>query len=61
MSTSHEPTGSTESTETTADPPALTERIVAFEREDDAVVLYDEREHTAWLQSNGAVTITDIR
>lgn len=59
MSTSpHESTGSTD---TTADPPALTERIVAFEREDDAVVLYDEREHTAWLQSNGAVTITDVR
>ena len=59
MSTSpHESPGSPD---TTADPPALTERIVAFEREDDAVVLYDEREHTAWLQSSGAVAVTDAR
>ncbi|EMA36758.1 DUF7331 family protein [Halococcus hamelinensis] len=59
--TPHESAGSTDSTDSTADPPALTERIVAFEREDDAVVLYDEREHTAWLRSSGAVTVTDAR
>ena len=41
--------------------PALTECIVAFEREDGAVVIYDEREHTAWIQSSHAVTITDAR
>jgi hypothetical protein len=40
---------------------ALPERIVAFEREDGAVVIYDEREHTAWLQSSGTVALTDAR
>jgi|GEM_PF-5335826 len=44
-----------------ANAPALEERLVAFEREDGAVVIYDEREHTAWLQSSGSVTVTDAR
>jgi hypothetical protein len=44
-----------------AQPPALTECIVAFERDDGAVVIYDEREHTAWIQSSQAITLTDAR
>ncbi|MGN8218344.1 DUF7331 family protein [Halococcus morrhuae DSM 1307] len=47
--------------DTSASVPAREERLVAFEREDGAVVIYDEREHTAWLQSSGAVPIADAR
>jgi hypothetical protein len=57
MSTSPQESPSDSSTNA----PALTERIVAFERDDGAVVVYDEREHTAWLQSTGAVPLTDAR
>ena len=41
--------------------PALDERLVAFECEDDAVVIYDECKHTAWLRSNDSVTVADTR
>ncbi len=47
--------------DTSASVPAREERLVAFEREDGAVVIYDEREHTAWLQSSDAVAVTDAR
>ena len=47
--------------DTSASVPAREERLVAFEREDGAVVIYDEREHTAWLQSSGAVPVADAR
>ena len=57
MSTSPHETPS----ESSSDTPVPVERIVAFEREDGAVVIYDEREHTAWLQSNAAVVIDDAR
>lgn len=57
MSTSPHETPS----ESSSDAPVPAERLVAFERDDGAVVIYDEREHTAWLQSNAAVAITDVR
>jgi hypothetical protein len=41
--------------------PVTAERIAAFERDDGAVVVYDEREHTAWIQSSGAVDIEEAR
>jgi hypothetical protein len=47
--------------DTSASVPAREERLVAFEREDGAIVIYDEREHTAWLQSNGAISVADAR
>ena len=48
-------------TEPSTNAPATVESVVAFEREDGAVVIYDEREHTAWLQSSGAVPVADAR
>jgi hypothetical protein len=47
--------------DSTASVPAREEQLVAFEREDGAVVIYDEREHTAWLQSNRSFPIHKIR
>ena len=48
-------------TEPSTNAPVPVECIVAFEREDGAVVIYDERKHTAWIQSSGAVAIDDAR
>lgn len=50
-----------ESPSQSANPPAPVECIAAFERDDGAVVIYDEREHTAWIQSNCVVALTDAR
>lgn len=50
-----------ETSSQSANPPAPVECIVAFERDDGAIVIYDEREHTAWIQSSHAVTLTDAR
>lgn len=48
-------TMSTSPHEAPSEPPTNTlttiECIAAFEREDGAVVIYDERKHTAWIQS----------
>ena len=48
-------------TEPSTNAPATVECIVAFEREDGAVVIYDERKHTAWMQSSASVAIADAR
>jgi hypothetical protein len=50
-----------ETSDLSTNAPAHPERIVAFRHEDGAVVIYDEREHTAWLQSSDAVALTDAR
>jgi hypothetical protein len=57
MSTSPHETPS----ESSSDTPVTAERIAAFERDDGAVVVYDEREHTAWIQSSGAVDVEEAR
>jgi hypothetical protein len=57
MSTSPHETPS----ESSSDTPVTAERIAAFERDDGAVVIYDEREHTAWIQSSGAVGVDEAR
>jgi phage baseplate assembly protein gpV len=57
MSTSPHETPS----ESSDDAPVTAERIAAFERDDGAVVVYDEREHTAWIQSSGAVDVEEAR
>ncbi|MGQ5517529.1 DUF7331 family protein [Halococcus saccharolyticus] len=57
MSTSPHETPS----ESSSDAPAPIERIAAFERDDGAIVIYDEREPTAWIQSNGAVGVDEAR
>jgi phage baseplate assembly protein gpV len=57
MSTSPHETPS----ESSDDAPVTAERIAAFERDDGAVVIYDEREHTAWIQSSGAVDVEEAR
>lgn len=35
--------------------------IAAFRAKDGSVVIYDEREHTAWIQSNTALDIDETR
>lgn len=57
MSTSPHETPS----ESSSDTPAPRERIAAFERDDGAIVIYDEREPTAWIQSSGAVGVDEAR
>ncbi|WP_195156000.1 DUF7331 family protein [Halococcus agarilyticus] len=57
MSTSPHETPS----ESSSDTPVTAERIAAFERDDGAIVIYDEREPTAWIQSSGAVGVDEVR
>jgi len=48
-------------TESSAEPPAPTEHVAAFRAKDGSTVIYDERDHTAWIQSKTAVDIDETR
>jgi len=45
----------------TTELPVAADHIAAFRAKDGSVVIYDEREHTAWIQSNTALDIDEAR
>ena len=47
--------------ESSAELPAVADYVAAFRAKDGSIVIYDEREHTAWVQSDAALDINDAR
>jgi hypothetical protein len=47
--------------EPSAEPPVPTDHIAAFHMKDGSVVVYDERDHTAWVRSETAFDVGETR
>lgn len=43
------------------DVPATTDRYADLDLGDDAFVVYDRRNHQAWIQSSSAVAVDELR
>lgn len=61
MSPSDPDTTTDRGTESPPELPVAADHIAAFSAKDGSVVIYDERQHTAWIQSNAALDIDEAR